>query len=158
MKRISRSVSEPFQSTYKIVHSYHYTQYSVIYGKTTATLLLILIYTVYLNFFTFFFPPPAYLSAMDLIYWKDMERTGMVLTGLVVGLLSLFQLSIIAVISTVSLAFMCFTISVRIYYYFLYILGRGDGEHPFKYDTFILIRKPDIPFISFFLLSGTVFL
>ncbi|XP_045929006.1 reticulon-2a isoform X2 [Micropterus dolomieu] len=69
---------------------------------------------------------------MDLIYWKDTERTGMVLTGLVVGLLSLFQLSIITVVSTVSLAVMCFTISVRIYYHVLYILSWGDGEHPFK--------------------------
>uniref|UniRef100_A0A3Q3IPF2 Reticulon n=1 Tax=Monopterus albus TaxID=43700 RepID=A0A3Q3IPF2_MONAL len=71
-------------------------------------------------------------KVMDLIYWKDMERTGMVLTGLVVGLLSLFQLSIITVVSTVSLAVMCFTISVRIYYQVLYILSWGDGEHPFK--------------------------
>lgn len=69
---------------------------------------------------------------MDLIYWKDTERTGMVLTGLVVGLLSLFQLSIITVVSTVSLAVMCFTISVRIYYQVLFILSWGDGEHPFK--------------------------
>ena len=69
---------------------------------------------------------------MDLIYWKDTERTGMVLTGLVVGLLSLFQLSIITVVSTVSLAVMCFTISVRIYYKLLHILNWGDGEHPFK--------------------------
>lgn len=69
---------------------------------------------------------------MDLIYWKETERTGMVLTGLVVGLLSLFQLSIITVISTVSLAVMCFTISVRIYYQLLYVLSWGDGEHPFK--------------------------
>ncbi|XP_008278673.1 reticulon-2a [Stegastes partitus] len=74
----------------------------------------------------------AHIAVMDLIYWKDTERTGMVLTGLVVGLLSLFQLSIITVISTVSLAVMCFTISVRIYYQFLYILSWGDGEHPFK--------------------------
>ncbi|XP_038548233.1 reticulon-2-like [Micropterus salmoides] len=71
-------------------------------------------------------------KVMDLIYWKDTERTGMVLTGLVVGLLSLFQLSIITVVSTVSLAVMCFTISVRIYYHVLYILSWGDGEHPFK--------------------------
>ncbi|XP_022624332.1 reticulon-2-like isoform X2 [Seriola dumerili] len=69
---------------------------------------------------------------MDLIYWKDTERTGMVLTGLVVGLLSLFQLSIITVVSTVSLAVMCFTISVRIYYQLLYVLSWGDGQHPFK--------------------------
>ncbi|XP_040902167.1 reticulon-2a isoform X2 [Toxotes jaculatrix] len=71
-------------------------------------------------------------KVMDLIYWKDTERTGMVLTGLVVGLLSLFQLSIISVVSTVSLAVMCFTISVRIYYQLLYALSWGDGEHPFK--------------------------
>ncbi|XP_030599538.1 reticulon-2a isoform X3 [Archocentrus centrarchus] len=71
-------------------------------------------------------------KVMDLIYWKDTEWSGMVLTGLVVGLLSLFQLSIITVVSTVSLAVMCFTISVRIYYQLLYILSWGDGEHPFK--------------------------
>ncbi|XP_067364565.1 reticulon-2a isoform X4 [Channa argus] len=74
----------------------------------------------------------TYIAVMDLIFWKDMERTGMVLTGLVVGLLSLFQLSIITVVSTVSLAVMCFTISVRIYYQVLCILSWGDGEHPFK--------------------------
>ncbi|TMS07646.1 Reticulon-2 [Larimichthys crocea] len=73
-----------------------------------------------------------YIAAMDLIYWKETERTGMVLTGLVVGLLSLFQLSIITVVSTVCLAVMCFTISVRIYYQLLYVLNWGDGEHPFK--------------------------
>uniref|UniRef100_A0A672QX62 Reticulon n=1 Tax=Sinocyclocheilus grahami TaxID=75366 RepID=A0A672QX62_SINGR len=69
---------------------------------------------------------------MDLIYWKDMERTGMVLTGLVVGLLSLFQLSIISVVSTLSLAIMCFTISVRIYNKLLHVLQLGDGVHPFQ--------------------------
>ncbi|XP_078099802.1 reticulon-2a isoform X1 [Sander vitreus] len=74
----------------------------------------------------------THIAVMDLIYWKDTERTGMILTGLVVGLLSLFQLSIITVLSTVSLAVMCFTISVRIYYQVLYILNWGDGEHPFK--------------------------
>ncbi|XP_057694687.1 reticulon-2a isoform X1 [Corythoichthys intestinalis] len=71
-------------------------------------------------------------EVMDLIYWKDTERTGMVLTGLVVGLLCLFQLSIITVISTVSLAIVCFTISVRIYYNILHSLKWGDGEHPFQ--------------------------
>ncbi|XP_039987611.1 reticulon-2a isoform X1 [Xiphias gladius] len=74
----------------------------------------------------------THIAVMDLVYWKDTERTGMVLTGLVVGLLSLFQLSIITVVSTVSLAVMCFTMSVRIYYQLLYILSWGDGEHPFK--------------------------
>lgn len=89
------------------------------------------------NLFTFLFSSfsslhSLCLPAMDLIYWKETERTGMVLTGLVVGLLSLFQLSIITVVSTVCLAVMCFTISVRIYYQLLYVLNWGDGEHPFK--------------------------
>ncbi|XP_067102414.1 reticulon-2-like isoform X2 [Osmerus mordax] len=69
---------------------------------------------------------------MDLIYWKDTERTGMVFTGLVVGLLSLFQLSLITVVSSLSLAAMCFTISVRIYYKLLSLINVGDGQHPFK--------------------------
>lgn len=69
---------------------------------------------------------------VDLIYWKDTERTGMVLTGLVVGLLSLFQLSIITVVSTASLAIVCCTISVRIYYAVIHALKWGDGRHPFK--------------------------
>lgn len=87
-------------------------------------------------------------AVMDLIYWKDTERSGMVLTALVVGLLSLFQLSIITVVSTVSLAVMCFTISVRIYYQLLYILSWGDGEHPFKsyLDLDISIRGEQADF------------
>ncbi|XP_073718716.1 reticulon-2a isoform X4 [Misgurnus anguillicaudatus] len=72
------------------------------------------------------------IAVMDLIYWKDMERTGVVFTGLVVGLLSLFQLSIITVVSTLSLAIMCFTISVRIYYKLLHVLQLGDGVNPFQ--------------------------
>ncbi|XP_072547796.1 reticulon-2a [Salminus brasiliensis] len=73
-----------------------------------------------------------HIAVMDLIYWKDTERTGMVFTGLVVGLLSLFQLSIITVVSTLSLAIMCFTISVRIYCKLLHSLQLRDGAHPFK--------------------------
>ncbi|XP_048120252.1 reticulon-2a isoform X1 [Alosa alosa] len=73
-----------------------------------------------------------YRAVMDLIYWKDMERTGMVLTGVVVALLSLFQLSIITVISTLSLAIMCFTISVRVYYRVLQAIQWADGTHPFQ--------------------------
>uniref|UniRef100_A0A8K9V6M2 Reticulon n=1 Tax=Oncorhynchus mykiss TaxID=8022 RepID=A0A8K9V6M2_ONCMY len=69
---------------------------------------------------------------MDLIYWKDTERTGMVFTGLMVGLLSLFQLSIITVISTISLGALCFTVSVSLYYKILHVLNMGDGVPPFK--------------------------
>ncbi|CAB1348610.1 unnamed protein product [Coregonus sp. 'balchen'] len=74
----------------------------------------------------------THIAVMDLIYWKDTECSGMVFTGLVVGLLSLFQLSIITVISTISLGIMCFTVSVRLYYNILHVLSMGDGVHPFK--------------------------
>lgn len=56
----------------------------------------------------------------------------MVLTGIVVGLLTLFQLSIITVVSTASLAVVCITMCVRIYYHVLHALKWGDGLHPFK--------------------------
>ncbi|TRY83969.1 hypothetical protein DNTS_006288 [Danionella cerebrum] len=71
-------------------------------------------------------------AVMELIFWKDMEKTGLVFTGLVVTLLSLFQLSIISVISMLSLGLMCCTISVRIYYSLLHALQLGDGVHPFQ--------------------------
>ncbi|KAG9342122.1 hypothetical protein JZ751_017121, partial [Albula glossodonta] len=75
---------------------------------------------------------PAFTILLtDLIYWRDTERTGMVFTGLVVGLLSLFQLSFITVVSTLSLAAMCFTIAVRLYYKVLDALQWADGKHPF---------------------------
>uniref|UniRef100_A0A8C7RBX3 Reticulon n=1 Tax=Oncorhynchus mykiss TaxID=8022 RepID=A0A8C7RBX3_ONCMY len=74
----------------------------------------------------------THIAVMDLIYWKDTERTGMVFTGLMVGLLSLFQLSIITVISTISLGALCFTVSVSLYYKILHVLNMGDGVPPFK--------------------------
>ena len=81
---------------------------------------------------TFSGPLRCVSAVMDLIYWKDTERTGMVFTGLVVGLLFLFQLSIITVVSTLSLAIMCFTISIRIYCKVLHALQLRDSAHPFK--------------------------
>ncbi|KPP74507.1 hypothetical protein Z043_106330 [Scleropages formosus] len=78
-------------------------------------------------------PWPGPPAVLDLIYWRDMERTGVVFTGLVVGLLSLFQLSIVTVVSTLSLAVVCCTVIVRVYYHVLHALQWGDGVHPFKW-------------------------
>lgn len=89
--------------------------------------------TIYSSLPPLLSPPLLLLSSvMDLIYWKDTERTGMVFTGLVVGLLSLFQLSIITIISTISLGALCFTVSVSLYYKILHVLNMGDGVPPFK--------------------------
>ncbi|KAJ8348497.1 hypothetical protein SKAU_G00270860 [Synaphobranchus kaupii] len=69
---------------------------------------------------------------MDLIYWREIGRTGVVFTGLVLGLLCLFQLSAITVISTVSLSIMCFTLPVRLLYKALELLRWSRGAHPFQ--------------------------
>ncbi|XP_036380913.1 reticulon-2-like isoform X1 [Megalops cyprinoides] len=71
-------------------------------------------------------------KVMDLIYWREMERTGIVFTGLVVGLLCMFQLSAITVVSHLSLAVMCFTVPVRLLFKVLELLRWSSGAHPFQ--------------------------
>uniref|UniRef100_A0A3Q3WU28 Reticulon n=1 Tax=Mola mola TaxID=94237 RepID=A0A3Q3WU28_MOLML len=69
---------------------------------------------------------------MDLVYWRNMRRTGVVFTGLVIGLASLFQLSAITVLSHVCLGAMCVTFPLRLYYKLLEVLGWNPGVHPFQ--------------------------
>lgn len=81
-------------------------------------------------FFFFFFL--ASLPVMDLVYWRSTRRTGLVFTGLVVGLASVFQLSIITVISHVCLGALCVTFPLRLYYKLLELLRWNPGVHPFQ--------------------------
>ncbi|XP_038152858.1 reticulon-2b [Cyprinodon tularosa] len=69
---------------------------------------------------------------MDLVYWRNMRWTGVVFTGLVMGLASLFQLSAITVLSHVCLGIMCITASLRLYYKLLEVLRWNPGVHPFQ--------------------------
>ncbi|KAF7205962.1 reticulon-2b isoform X1 [Nothobranchius furzeri] len=69
---------------------------------------------------------------MDLVYWRNMRRTGVVFTGLVIGLASLFQLSAITVLSHVLLGIMCITFPVCLYYKLLEVLHWSSGFHPFQ--------------------------
>ncbi|XP_030009135.1 reticulon-2b [Sphaeramia orbicularis] len=69
---------------------------------------------------------------VDLMYWKNMRKTGFVFTGLVVGLASLFQLSAITVLSHVCLGIMCVTFPLRLYYKLLELLRWNPGVHPFQ--------------------------
>ncbi|KAJ8372621.1 hypothetical protein AAFF_G00280860 [Aldrovandia affinis] len=71
-------------------------------------------------------------KVMDLIYWRELGRTGIVFTGLVVGLLCMFQLSAITVVSTLSLSIMCFTLPVWLLYKALELLHWTSGDHPFQ--------------------------
>lgn len=70
---------------------------------------------------------------MDLVYWKSTSRTGVVFTGLVVCLASLFQLSAITVLSHICLGVMCVTFPLRLYYKLLELLRWNPGRHPFQW-------------------------
>ncbi|XP_029375854.1 reticulon-2b isoform X2 [Echeneis naucrates] len=61
-----------------------------------------------------------------------MRRTGVVFTGLVIGLASMFQLSAITVLSHICLGVMCVTFSLRFYYKLLELLRFNPGMHPFQ--------------------------
>lgn len=69
---------------------------------------------------------------VDLIYWKNIRKTGILFTGLVVGLASMFQLSTITVLSHVCLGVMCVTFTLRLYYKLLEVLRWNPGVHPFQ--------------------------
>lgn len=69
---------------------------------------------------------------MDLVYWRSTRTTGLVFTGLVVGLASVFQLSIITVVSHVCLGALCVTFPLRLYYKLLELLRWNPGVHPFQ--------------------------
>ncbi|KAG7464327.1 reticulon-2-like [Solea senegalensis] len=69
---------------------------------------------------------------VDLVYWRSMWWTGVVFTGLVIGLASLFQLSVITVLSHVFLGLMCVTFPLRLYYKLLELLRWNPGVHPFQ--------------------------
>ncbi|XP_057676831.1 reticulon-2b [Corythoichthys intestinalis] len=69
---------------------------------------------------------------MELVYWRSMSRTGLVFTGSVVCLASLFQLSAITVLSHICLGVMCLTFPMRFYYKLLELLRCNPGLHPFQ--------------------------
>ncbi|XP_061595926.1 reticulon-2b [Cololabis saira] len=69
---------------------------------------------------------------VDLMYWRSTRRTGVVFTGLVIGLASLFQLSAITVLSHVCLGVISITFSLRLYYKLLEVLHWNPGVHPFQ--------------------------
>ncbi|XP_022075174.1 reticulon-2b [Acanthochromis polyacanthus] len=69
---------------------------------------------------------------VDLVYWRNLRKTGVVFTGLVIGLASLFQLSAITVLSHILLGIMCLTFPLRLYYKLLELLRWNPGVHPFQ--------------------------
>lgn len=73
------------------------------------------------------------VQVMDLVYWRDVRKTGVVFTGLVIALASVFQLSFITVFSHICLAAMCLTFPLRLYYKLLELLRWNPGVHPYQW-------------------------
>ncbi|XP_077597104.1 reticulon-2b [Stigmatopora nigra] len=68
----------------------------------------------------------------ELVYWRSTCKTGLVFTGSVVCLASLFQLSAITLLSHMALGVMCITLAIRFYYKLLELLRCNPGLHPFQ--------------------------
>uniref|UniRef100_A0A8C2B7H5 Reticulon n=1 Tax=Cyprinus carpio TaxID=7962 RepID=A0A8C2B7H5_CYPCA len=71
-------------------------------------------------------------QVVDLLYWRDLQRTGVVFGASLFLLLSLSVCSIISVISYVALALLSVTISFRIYKGILQAVQKSEDGHPFK--------------------------
>ncbi|XP_051986446.1 reticulon-4-like isoform X2 [Xyrauchen texanus] len=76
--------------------------------------------------------PESKTSLVDLLYWRDLQRTGVVFGASLFLLLSLSVCSIISVCSYIALALLSVTISFRIYKGILQAIQKSADGHPFK--------------------------
>uniref|UniRef100_H3API0 Reticulon n=1 Tax=Latimeria chalumnae TaxID=7897 RepID=H3API0_LATCH len=73
-----------------------------------------------------------FLLVVDLIYWRDIKKTGVVFGASLFLLLSLTVFSIVSVASYIGLALLSMTISFRIYKGVLQAIQKSEEGHPFK--------------------------
>nr|AAQ82643.1 RTN4.1-B1 [Xenopus laevis] len=82
--------------------------------------------------------PPAPCTApsgsvvVDLIYWRDIKRSGVVFGASLFLLLSLSVFSIVSVLAYIALALLSVTISLRIYKGILQAIQKSEEGHPFR--------------------------
>ncbi|XP_021562186.1 reticulon-3 [Carlito syrichta] len=72
------------------------------------------------------------LSVHDLIFWRDVKKTGFVFGTTLIMLLSLAAFSVISVISYLILALLSVTISFRVYKSVIQAVQKSEEGHPFK--------------------------
>ncbi|XP_053416549.1 reticulon-3 isoform X1 [Nycticebus coucang] len=71
-------------------------------------------------------------SVHDLIFWRDVKKTGFVFGTTLIMLLSLAAFSVISVISYLILALLSVTISFRVYKSVIQAVQKSEEGHPFK--------------------------
>ena len=86
-----------------------------------------------------FFP----LTVIDLIYWRDVKKTGVVFGSMLVLLLSLALFSVLSVVAYLSLAGLTVTISFCVYKKVLGAVQKTGEGHPFKQYLDVDIAIPE---------------
>ncbi|XP_072265777.1 reticulon-4 isoform X1 [Pyxicephalus adspersus] len=71
-------------------------------------------------------------SVVDLLYWRDIKKSGLVFGASLFLLLSLTVFSIVSVSAYIALALLSVSISFRIYKGVLQAIQKSDEGHPFK--------------------------
>ncbi|XP_061095024.1 reticulon-1a isoform X2 [Conger conger] len=71
-------------------------------------------------------------QAIDLLYWRDVKQTGVLLGSVLLLLFSLTQFSVVSVVAYLALAALSATVSFRIYKSVLQAVQKTDEGHPFK--------------------------
>lgn len=80
-------------------------------------------------------PPPTTTTGsvvVDLLYWRDIKKSGLVFGASLFLLLSLTVFSIVSVSAYIALALLSVTISFRIYKGVLQAIQKSEEGHPFK--------------------------
>jgi len=71
-------------------------------------------------------------NVIDLVYWRDPKKTGIVFGSMLVLLLSLALFSVLSVVAYLSLAALTVTVSFRVYKQVLQAVQKTGEGHPFK--------------------------
>ncbi|VDI32211.1 reticulon-1 [Mytilus galloprovincialis] len=75
---------------------------------------------------------PEHKVLLELIYWRDLKKTGIVFGSMLFILLSLAIFSVLSVLAYLSLAVLSVTLSFRIYKNVLAAVQKSGDAHPFK--------------------------
>lgn len=71
-------------------------------------------------------------KVVDLLYWRDIKKTGVVFGASLFLLLSLTVFSIVSVVAYIALGLLSTTISFRIYKGVIQAIQKSDEGHPFR--------------------------
>uniref|UniRef100_A0A7N5KJP1 Reticulon n=1 Tax=Ailuropoda melanoleuca TaxID=9646 RepID=A0A7N5KJP1_AILME len=75
---------------------------------------------------------PQSCAVRDLVFWRDVKKTGAVFSTTLILLLSLAAFSVISVVSYLILALLSVTICFRVYKSVIQAVQKSEEGHPFK--------------------------